>query len=169
MCKISLYIGYAKKSNSKIATSLDFRTNNNNLNCYSAGCCLLFKFNISVSTPLGVGHLFRPSSVRCGGPVRRRGRNSKFRLLEVLSRDPLCAQGRAWIFLWLGFRFQGHGGRKSPARSRGTASVGIWGQSPKKQIWIFKFMKRRKAVFRIYAVHIHALILPVCVMRFKTK
>ena len=40
---------------------------------------------------------------------------------------------------------------------------------PQKQNLNFRFTKYRKAVFRIYAVHIQALTFPVCVTNFKRK
>jgi len=63
----------------------------------------------------------------------------------------------------------GSAGRKSPAGSRGEALVGVWGQSIQKQNLNFRFMKRSKAVFRIYTVHIRALIFLVCMTHLKRK
>ena len=71
-------------------------------------------------------------------------------------------QGRSW-----GSRFQGSGlGTNLAQRCR--APEPPWGLSakPQKQNFHFSSTKRGKAVFRIYPVHIHALIFSVCVIHF---
>ena len=83
---------------------------------------------------------------------------------------PCFRSGVARFYGW-GTDFREPAGGSRPAGFRGRAPAVIWGQRPQKKNLNFSLMKRRKAVVRICAsaVHIHALVFPVCVAQFKKK
>ena len=84
------------------------------------------------------------------------------------------SSGAKLDFCGWGSRFQKARGTEVPKRGPGTQPQWGFGEKPPGQNLSLKCMKhRKKTVFRIYrpmhAVHIHALIFPICAMRFKTK
>ena len=90
----------------------------------------------------------------------------------VSSRHMQHCQGRSWVFVAGGPDFRGQGrGTEVPSGVPGQSPGGGLGQpaKPPKQNLYYRFMKRRKAVYRKYAAHMHALIFPACVTHFKRK
>ena len=88
----------------------------------------------------------------------------KFRCVTYLSSFVMSRlqtswwQGRSWgpDFRDLSW------GRTLPSAVQRQSPRGVWAQNPQKQNVHFSSTKRGKAVFRIYPVHIHALIFSVC-------